>query len=781
MKKKIAVFSLLFLAAGCLGSSDDTPAHDYVPDVRNLAASPPAYKANILWQTLHETVSSDFIEEVGGDTVIAGRVTFDFSGLPSYDEYAAYDARTGALLWEKKRRRTINNLEATLSTDIVARTPHLVFRHTRFKQKAAQEFLAVDRRTGKEIWQLEFDSDERAVPAPGAGIIVVSYPAGRIFSHSVVAYSMETGDKLWKRSFADKGVLKERAPKIVVLGDDIYIQTDEFIRVDPKSGKTLWSTELLFPELDARMESDGVNAVLYNERKYEVLDVATGRRKNIGAFDGPVQFVLFTDQRIVLGLGPDPELSYDEANHQLQVLDAATGRPAWTYSMPFAVASNILVDKGRLVFATEIRLVGLHLKTGKESFSSARPINDAPYGWLARLVRVGDEFLIFEDSWDFETLYFRADNGKPVKRFRDKGENGTNAPIKGVDAEDAGILVSADNAARMASVRFPNSNPGGTATAYTGESNSGQAIAKAAAVRRDAGASRMDRQMAITNAYNSTVIDSSFGAAMAMANLANAVYASQEAIKFGNALDRAKKGGHRARNAKALLLRMYRDGMLIVPGWGDPHEGVFVVDFVNHRRAWVAGSPMLNNPNGRPDALKNHFQPYDISSDGKRVYLSGYGYDPSKLGDTIKMGALKLPELSIMAVDISDLPFTPFSKDSWIGWNPRAKSPDSCTEASSGILTNAHLTYAIEQSDNVRLKECWNKKLYDPDEPAYLWRGLTPLMLAALKGDAGQIDILIQMGFDPAKRRKDGLSAADFARMGGHPELSKKLAKMAGR
>lgn len=791
MIKHVAVFSTLLLATGCLGSNDDTPAYNYLPGVQKLAASPPPYKANILWQAPHEAISADFIEEVGGDTVIAGRVHFENDGFPHYTSYVAYDANSGSVLWEKKRAKHWQSHEVTLSTDIVATIPHLVFRHTRYQFADSQEFLAIDRRTGKEIWQLELDADERAVTAAEAGIIVVSYPAGRIFSHSVVAYSLETGKKVWSRSFADKGVLVDRAPKIDVLGGEVYIQTDEFIRVDPKNGKTIWGARLEFPELDARMESDGVNALVYNDRKYQILDVKSGKQKAIAALDRPIRFVLLTEGRIVLGMDSLPDARYDEEHYQLRGLDAATGKPVWARTLPYEVASNILVDNARLVLATGIRLVGIDLKTGKELFSSARPAEDAPYRWLTRLVRLDDKFLLFGDTFDFETMYFRADNGAKDKRYRDEAEHGTNQPINDVDAGDVAILVSASNAARMAATNFQQNNPPGTTTSYAGPSNSQQAIQRSADVRRDVNSSRMDRQMAITDAYNSVVIDSSFAGAMAMANLYSAAEAVGESIRYSRGLRAAKMDGHKARNGKNIVMRMYRDGRLIVPGWGDPHEGIFVVDFVNQRRAWVAVSPMLDNPNGTPDALKNHFQPYDISSDGKRAYITGYGYDRGKLGATDRIGRVTIPEIAIMAVDLTDLPFTPFGPGGWIEWEPRPSEEgkrrlakingDKCKNANSGTLVNADLTTAVEWGYVELLQDCRDKNMFDPAAPAYGWQDrITPLMLAALKGDDQIVDMLLRMGFDPRSRNKDGHTAADYARMGGYPKLAKKLAKLAG-
>lgn len=771
-----AIFCLALLT-GCLGSNDKTPAYNYVPKTKEIAANPPPHKANILWHTPHKAISVDFIEEVGGDTVIAGRTSFLTNGFPQYFGYAAYDAISGKQLWEKKRGKYWQSYDLTLSTDIVARAPHLVFRHTRYKQKGAQEFIAVDRRTGKEIWNLELDADERAVTAVESGVIVVSYPAGRIFSHSVVAYSLENGKKLWSRSFADKGVLKEKAPKIEVLGDEIYVQTDEFIRIDPKDGSTMWSAGLEFPELDAQMESDGVNAILFNDRKYQLLDVATGRQKALRSLGQPASFALLTDRRVVLGTGPAPDAPSGHESYELIALDTESGKAAWKYFLPFAVASNILVDEGRLIFATEIRLVGLDLKTGKELFTTGRPVNGTPYDWLAQLVKFQDSFLLFGYPFGFQTLYFQADNGARGRHYRDKGKNGTSVTLQGVELADARILISARNAARMAGLRSPSVNPPTSATIYSDSSSADQAIQRSAEIRSSAHSSSMDRQMAISHAYGSAVIDSSFGRGMALANMMNAAAAVGEAVRFSRELNGAKKTGHEDRNRKNMYLRMYRDGRVIIPGWGKVNDGLLVIDYARERRSWVAVSPDLVNPNGQPDALKNDFQPYDISADGKRVYLSGYGYDPANLDSTENVGNLTIPKVGIMAIDLTQLPSDSF-EDGWVKWEPIPLGPPDteCNEDSYRV------TFTIEWGQYEVIKDCWDKKLYDVNAPAYDWDGrANPLMLAALRGEERIVNLLIQMGYDPKQKNPVGLTAADFARMGGHPKLAKKLAKMIGK
>ena len=55
--------------------------------------------------------------------------------------------------------------------------------------------------------------------------------------------------------------------------------------------------------------------------------------------------------------------------------------------------------------------------------------------------------------------------------------------------------------------------------------------------------------------------------------------------------------------------------------------------------------------------------------------------------------------------------------------------------------------------------------------------GSTPLMLAARYGNEASVDLLLGRGADLARRNERGLNASDFARLGGREALSARLAR----
>jgi uncharacterized protein len=56
--------------------------------------------------------------------------------------------------------------------------------------------------------------------------------------------------------------------------------------------------------------------------------------------------------------------------------------------------------------------------------------------------------------------------------------------------------------------------------------------------------------------------------------------------------------------------------------------------------------------------------------------------------------------------------------------------------------------------------------------------GTTPLMMAARYGDERSVDLLLERGADPAAVNDRQLGAADFARQGGREALAERLAKL---
>ena len=53
--------------------------------------------------------------------------------------------------------------------------------------------------------------------------------------------------------------------------------------------------------------------------------------------------------------------------------------------------------------------------------------------------------------------------------------------------------------------------------------------------------------------------------------------------------------------------------------------------------------------------------------------------------------------------------------------------------------------------------------------------GRTPLMLAASEGGADMVALLLELGADPAKRDREGRTAAELAFANGHTDLGQRL------
>lgn len=788
MKPVWLASTLALLVGGCLPGAG--PAIDYIIPAREQAAAALASgkTARTVWQAPGGARSSDFIYETGDGILIVGRTNFMPGGsAPKFGEIAAHDAATGALLWQAPRP----SIDLLLSTDVIAENPAFVFMHTG-KWLA---FEARDRRTGEKIWSLKLKKGVPAGVFRQAGILVAG---GR----NATAYSLTTGEKQWSRKFGGNGD-QAAPPRLVERAGGLYALGNGVVRVDPESGVPLWEAKP--PALGAvrALQSDGRLAVAYGDSGYSLLDPATGAVLASEATNRRVGFAVLAADRVLIGTGDDRE---DEKGWQsnwtggrLIALDRKTGGPVWRFDLPHPIASTLLLDEGRVAFATRFRFMALDVRSGKTRFARPLPLAllkapDNPlvmfrkWNELHRLARIGNYIVMIRD--EKETVVARAKDGKLLRIYRSPGIREIGGFDSSAIADIAALNVLELNYAVEATAGW---NDGGASSSAmipgigADNSFSRRMAAKADRVRANPNSTGQERRTAIDGAAVASQMDKQWArveaniavvnAGMVLGDMLTEILVARNFEKIGASL------GFERKSAQNLYLRAVRDGLLVEWVERDGLHGLEFADLARNQRAFVAVSPKLDR-----DLDGGHW-PIEFSRDGRKLYTFGLGFDPSFMepalrGVTVYGVNEDLPAPSVLALGFEGIRFTPIGKDAWdelpVGAGPSDWEPGN---ACADILPRRVMILAALYGDMRPRQKCSEARYSTKDftlPPRFFPVGSTYLMAAAFRGDDVAIDSLIGSGFDPALRNMAGLNAADYARLGGDTKLAKKLDRLAG-
>lgn len=793
MIKRVAGLAILLAVGGCLSQ---TSREDVTPKLREQAARYAGQSAPVFWQTALSDDNIEFIDEVGGDTVVVGQVDVAKDGGWYFGKIEGFDAATGEKLW--KRERPGEGWQA-LGSSVIAGTPTLVLDHQLYSNKHTV-YEGLDRRTGGKRWTHEIEADWSSAVDAAAGILVISEPGGTVSRHSVTAYSLETGKKLWSMPFSKSGVLKGKAPTVAVQADEVYVLGNELARLDAITGEIRWAVQLPFNLSGATVESNGRLAVVSGDGGSAILEVGSGKPVKPGLSGRNVKFVLFEDDRLVVA-DHSARPGGGVLDSRLTAFDSRTGQRLWHYPMVNDVESNFLIGQGKLIFATRVRIVSINLKSGKEMFSTIippklngwRPGTDddpqisSPHIWLRRLERIGDKILVALENNLF--LAFRERDGALLGRVPVPYPVKDEQDIRGIDSAYVPRMASARNGATIVQEK----TVAGTLTAaWSGGalpaadySASDKATAKSETVRRDQNSSSMDRMMAIAGAYNATAIDAAFARVSSTMALQSAAYNLSALIRAGQEAKYEREKVIDSRKRFSTFLHYFRRGLLM-RYVSEPETGQKIVDIydIEARQRTVL-----------PVSVGTYYGDSAIApgADGKRVYVTGYGYDPAQFKPVRQRSSYILPPKFLIAVDLTKAEPSPVAGPAlepinvtWEGeyaafWKERGETKP-CGQSYVGFNPND----AVYFGKTELLKECLRNKQRGVEdislkyEPKGMPEGVTLLMIAAMLGDPRHVDILIEMGYDPATRNHLGATAADFARIGGHGKLEKKLRRLAG-
>jgi outer membrane protein assembly factor BamB len=194
--------------------------------------------------------------------------------------------------------------------------------------------IAIDLRTGEEIWSIELE-DVSTIPEVGDGAVYMAGPVGDIY-----AFDAATGDELWRNRIDAEFGAPLRAE-----GGMLFTQFSEarypagvvvLARLDAATGQELWRFETAEIGIISRMAHPVGEGAVYLFAGRDVLmalDVETGQQR--WAATVPEGDMVYDDGTVFVAHFSHPQ-------HVVEAFAAATGIPLW--QRPVAGENGALVS-----------------------------------------------------------------------------------------------------------------------------------------------------------------------------------------------------------------------------------------------------------------------------------------------------------------------------------------------------------------------------------------------------------------------------------------------------
>lgn len=250
-----------------------------------------------------------------------------------------------------------------------------------FKRKP--RINALDLRTGKRIWDREFDSDVELRPSLDAEIA-------------------RGGDKKEKKDRPyDLGLY--RPP--VIAGDRIFVTYRGISCYDARSGERVWRAEYGVREGDLALSDadpivDDQTVYTSGEGRIRAFDRETGKMLWRSDDYGVVP-ELFVDNDAVYGQlgGRFYNIFSDDwhwkGSYGAVAIDRKTGKKIWKYDSANDSVTNLVIAGDRVWLGDEDRLVGLERASGKRVTNEKHKLERRPviatYNELGQVVLISDE------------------------------------------------------------------------------------------------------------------------------------------------------------------------------------------------------------------------------------------------------------------------------------------------------------------------------------------------------------------------------------------------------
>lgn len=289
---------------------------------------------------------------------------------------------------------------------------------TETREAKSEHVRALDRATGKEIWQASWDG-AMTVPffAASNGSWIRATPAiddGRIYVAGMrdvlVCLDATTGAEVWRVDFVKE--MKSELPAFgfvsspLIIADAVYVQAGGgFCKLDKASGKLLWRV------LD---DGGGMNGSAFSSPILatinDVPQILVQGRTDLASVDPDTGKVLwkrpveaFRGMNIVTPTVHDGKVfttSYGGGSFLFDVPAPGVepGEPAWRNKVQGYMSSPIIRGGHAYVHLRNQRFASLDLATGKEDWITE------PFGKYWSLVAQGDRLLALDETGDLRLV-----------------------------------------------------------------------------------------------------------------------------------------------------------------------------------------------------------------------------------------------------------------------------------------------------------------------------------------------------------------------------------------
>ncbi|MEU6731826.1 PQQ-binding-like beta-propeller repeat protein [Streptomyces physcomitrii] len=290
----------------------------------------------------------DFGQVVSAPVAVGNRVFAVVNADPGDEggprmELVGLDAATGKDLWPQKFLTFRPNATVTYGGGLL------------YTQTSDAEVTAFDPATGKQRWRAELGNGYCQFPP--------TWYDGVLYTHDgrgqAIALRAADGAELWRAPLAESGFTN-----VAVDATGVWIGFDDiaYQLLDRKTGKEIRRMEV--PDVSGPGGNPGVlgdgalwlRSSTYQAEKTTAFEEKTGRALRSLPADATPAF--------------GPGRAYVAYRGKVKALDTATYKTAWTYTSPVAAATVRLVAKNQVYVAdADGQLVVLDAKTGRKVWS----------------------------------------------------------------------------------------------------------------------------------------------------------------------------------------------------------------------------------------------------------------------------------------------------------------------------------------------------------------------------------------------------------------------------